>query len=87
MLLGVAAVPGATLAAEPGVDGDLLEFLGSVDSVDKHWHDYLARTDIDKVAQHAAHPPPVAPGAPAPKDPPGGTRPAPVAAGAPVDQT
>ena len=31
----------------------LLEFLGSVDSEDKDWHDYLARTDIDQVARRA----------------------------------
>ncbi len=83
----MAAVHAAARAAPPTVDGDLLEFLGSVDSVDEHWHDYLARTDIEKVAQHAAHPPPVAPSAPPPKDPPGGTRPAAAAPGAPVDQT
>ena len=69
------------------VDGDLLEFLGSVDSADKNWHDYLSRTDIEKVAQRAAHPPPVAPSPASPKDPPGGTRPTDAVPGAPVDQT
>ena len=44
-------------AAEPPDDG-LLEFLGSVDSEDKDWHDYLARTDIDKVARVRAGNPP-----------------------------
>jgi hypothetical protein len=34
-------------------DDGLLEFLGSVDSEDKNWNEYLARTDIDKVAQRA----------------------------------
>jgi len=86
-LLGIAAVLAAARAAPPKVDGDLLEFLGSVDSEDKNWHDYLARTDIDKVAQQAAHTPPVSPAAPAPKDPAGGTRPAAAAPGAPVDPT
>jgi hypothetical protein len=35
-------------------DPGLLEFLGSVDSEDKAWHEYLARTDIDQVAKRAA---------------------------------
>jgi hypothetical protein len=35
-------------------DDGLLEFLGSVDSEDKDWNEYLARTDIDKVARRAA---------------------------------
>ena len=65
-------------AGEKPVDPDLLEFLGSVDTEDKDWHDYLARTDIDQVAKRAgnAHgnPPassPPSPGAaPAPNNPP-----------------
>jgi hypothetical protein len=76
MVLGVAAVLAAARSAEPKIDGDLLEFLGSVDTEDKDWHDYLARTDIDKVAQRAARAPPISPAAASPKDPAGGTRPA-----------
>ena len=38
------------------VDDGLLEFLGSVDSEDKDWHDYLAGTDIDQVARRATAP-------------------------------
>ncbi len=34
-------------------DDGLLEFLGSVDTADKDWRDYLAGTDIDKVARRA----------------------------------
>jgi hypothetical protein len=62
-------------AADGPVDDGLLEFLGSVDSEDKDWHDYLAGTDIDQVARRAATPPsqppapPPAAGAPA-SDPP-----------------
>jgi hypothetical protein len=37
-------------------DGGLLEFLGSVDSEDKDWNEYLARTDIDNVARRAGKP-------------------------------
>jgi hypothetical protein len=57
----------------------LLEFLGSVDTEDKDWHDYLAHTDIEQVAKRAnnarvspvpaASPPPVA-ASTAPKNPP-----------------
>jgi hypothetical protein len=87
----MAAVLTAARSAEPKVDGDLLEFLGSVDSEDKDWHDYLARTDIEKVAQRPARAPPVPPAAPAPKDPAGATRPgtppAPGTPGTPVDHT
>ncbi len=43
---------------DPAADAELLEFLGSVDSVsdsqtadDGSWMDYLARTDIGKVAK------------------------------------
>lgn len=43
-------------AADKSVDASLLEYLGSVDSEDKDWHDYLARTDIDKVAKRAPAP-------------------------------
>ncbi len=58
-------------AADPGVDDGLLEFLGSVDSEDKNWHDYLADTDIDQVAQHARLVPPPRPAAaPRPAPPP-----------------
>ena len=73
-------------AADKPVDDGLLEFLGSVDSEDTNWHDYLARTDIDKVARRAADargnpgarsPPPSPPAAPAPtpRPDPGGPEP------------
>src|ERR1700722_20190300 len=52
LLIGI-AVSSAPRATESPDDG-FLEFLGSVDSEDKDWHDYLARTDIDKVARRAA---------------------------------
>jgi hypothetical protein len=51
----------AAVRATEVPDDGFLEFLGSVDSEDKDWHDYLARTDIDKVARRAApgtNPPP-----------------------------
>jgi hypothetical protein len=62
-------------AADAPLDDGLLEFLGSVDSEDKDWHDYLAGTDIEQVARRAGHAPPPAPpasrpaaGAPEPDD-------------------
>ncbi|MGH8231868.1 MAG: hypothetical protein ACRESY_08620 [Steroidobacteraceae bacterium] len=72
-------------AADSTVDEGLLEFLGSVDTEDKNWHQYLADTDIDKVARRAAHPrgdssvnpPPSTPPAnsAAPSSPPAGSPP------------
>jgi hypothetical protein len=53
--LGYLAVLRATQAADQPVDPALLEFLGSVDTEDKDWHDYLARTDIDQVAKRAGN--------------------------------
>lgn len=47
--------------AEPPVDPGLLEFLGSVDSEDGKWHEYLASTDVDQVAKRAARPPAAVP--------------------------
>ena len=38
-------------AADEPVDPDFLEFLGSVDSNEAGWHDYLAQTDVDQVAK------------------------------------
>ncbi len=48
------AAPGH--AADEAVDPDFLEFLGSVDSSEAGWHDYLAATDVDALlkAQAAA---------------------------------
>jgi hypothetical protein len=61
-------------AAEMPVDEGLLEFLGSVDSDDKNWHDYLAGSGLDQVAAHPGRPGsanvPVNPGATAPPPPP-----------------
>jgi hypothetical protein len=78
LLIGL-AVPTLPRAAEPPDEG-LLEFLGSVDSEDRAWHDYLARTDIDKVAHRTgADPPPRRkPPDPPPSDPPPGSSDKPV---------
>jgi len=53
--LAAAALAGSPTAraADPSVDVGLLEFLGSVDSDNKDWHDYLASTDINRVARCA----------------------------------
>jgi hypothetical protein len=66
-------------AADAPVDDGLLEFLGSVDSEDKDWHDYLAGTDIDQVAQRAGAPPPKPPAPPAAAGDPASDPPAPAA--------
>ena len=52
-------------AAEMPVDDGLLEFLGSVDSDDKNWREYLAASDPDPAARRAGTTP-ANPGAPAP---------------------
>ena len=50
-------------AAEPSADADFLEYLGSVDSNEAGWHEYLANTDVDKMAKPAAAPPAASPAA------------------------
>ncbi|HEY6484163.1 MAG TPA: hypothetical protein VIY54_11630 [Steroidobacteraceae bacterium] len=83
----VALGPGAGWAGnappDAAADVELLEFLGSVDSGgdaqsaadDGSWMDYLARTDINKVAKagdpnRAPPPPPPRPPPPPPPSPP-----------------
>jgi hypothetical protein len=41
----------AKRAPDPPADADLLEYLGSVDSEEQGWIDYLARTDITQVVK------------------------------------
>ena len=41
-------------AADEPVDPDFLEFLGSVDSNEAGWHDYLAATDMDALVKAEA---------------------------------
>ena len=41
-------------AADEPVDPDFLEFLGSVDSSEAGWHDYLAATDVDALLKARA---------------------------------
>ena len=53
--------PAKTAPEDPALDEDLLEFLGTIDSEDEDWIDYLTQTDIDKVA--ARKRPPVSPDA------------------------
>lgn len=81
----------AAQAASPPVDAGLLEFLGSVDSDDADWHQYLAasrrvhRNPVDAPPSDApaanpgasASPPPGSSGSssPAPQDPPGASPP------------
>ena len=64
LLLGSALQPWLLRAAEPPAksvepaDADLIEFLGSVDSDDESWKQYLARKDTQTPV---AKPPPPAP--------------------------
>jgi hypothetical protein len=66
-------------AADGPVDDGLLEFLGSVDSDDKNWHDYLAGADIDQAAGHAGNAPANPAPSAAPSPPPAAAKPAPSA--------
>ena len=59
LLGGAVAVAGA-LAAEAALDGDLLEFLGSVDAEGDGWGEYLERTDVSRVARPPGATPPEA---------------------------
>lgn len=51
LLCGSALIVAPLRAADEPVDPEFLEFLGSVDSSEAGWHDYLAETDVDQVAQ------------------------------------
>jgi len=71
LLLGLAVQPLLLRAAEPPAktvepaDEDLIEFLGSVDSDDEGWKQYLARKDTQTPA--AKKPPPAPPSSSAPE--------------------
>jgi hypothetical protein len=74
---GGASADDSRKAADPGLDDELLEFLGSVDPAtesapadDGSWIEYLSQTDIGKVAKNptVAEAKPVAP-APKPSAP------------------
>lgn len=70
LLSGVAAAQNS----KAPVDGDLLEFLGSVDSEGPGWSEYLERTDVSKVAKQSPGATPTDPASAAtPKSPPKGT--------------
>jgi hypothetical protein len=45
-----ATPPAKTAPEDTSLDEDLLEFLGTIDSEDEDWIDYLTQTDIEKVA-------------------------------------
>jgi hypothetical protein len=62
--LGGALALHAVGAAEASPDGELLEFLGSVDSEGDGWNEYLEDTEFKRVAT-----PPPAPPAPSPPPP------------------
>jgi hypothetical protein len=69
LLVSSLLIAPATWAAAPAVDAELLEFLGSVDSEEGNWSDFLEHTDLDRIAKPA----PKAPIKDAAKPPPKGT--------------
>lgn len=72
LLLGIAVQPLRLRAAEPApktvepADADLIEFLGSVDSDDEGWKQYLARTSARTPVAKKQSPPPPPPASSAP---------------------
>jgi hypothetical protein len=59
LLIAMAALAAGTAAAAepvPQVDADLLEFLGSLDTEDEEWRDYLAERPIRPEAGKPASP-------------------------------
>ena len=46
----------APTPASAAADADLLEFLGSVDSSEPGWHEYLEHTDLEKVIHAPSKP-------------------------------
>jgi len=61
LLCGSALAIAPLRAGDAAADADFLEYLGSVDSNEAGWHDYLASTDVGKLAKPAAAPPATAP--------------------------
>lgn len=51
---GVALASAPLRAADVPADADFLEYLGSVDSNEAGWHEYLADTDVGKLAKPQA---------------------------------
>lgn len=71
-----ALLAASVYAAEEPVDPDFLEFLGSVDSHDAGWQDYLAATDVDALVKaQAAAPKAADPGSPQPANETGKVKP------------
>jgi len=54
LICGGALLTAPLHAADEPVDPDFLEFLGSVDSSEAGWHDYLAATDVDALVKAQA---------------------------------
>lgn len=61
LVCGGALAAAPLRAAEPPADAEFLEYLGSVDSNEAGWHEYLANTDVGKLAKPAAAPPVASP--------------------------
>ena len=62
----LAAVPPLARAADPPIDADFLEFLGSVDSDDPQWNEYVASEDMDEALDRTTGPQQRRPAADAP---------------------
>lgn len=58
LLCALAGFGVGTRAAQPPVDAELLEFLGSIDSDDDSWQEYLEKKPVKPAARQAAKQPP-----------------------------
>lgn len=54
---GAAFAAAPLRAADAPADADFLEYLGSIDSNEAGWHEYLANTDVGKMAKPPSPPP------------------------------
>jgi hypothetical protein len=57
LLCALAGFGAGARAAQPPVDAELLEFLGSIDSDDDSWQEYLEKKPVKPAAKQAAKQP------------------------------
>ena len=68
-LIAATALSAAPLHAAQPLPDELLEFLGSIDTAEDGWTDYLEQTDVQKVGARAGKATPAPPPSP-PANPP-----------------
>jgi hypothetical protein len=66
--LAASSAQSAEKAAEKAIDADLLEFLGSLDSEESGWHDYLEQGAVKAAGKAPSKAPAKSPAPTAPAD-------------------